>query len=159
MDQRPLEGRPDVLLYSSEPLGEPLEATGPVAVVLYAASTAPDTDFVAKLCDVAPDGCSTILAEGVLRTRYAEGFERACRRVPGQAYEYEIDLVATSNIFLPGHRVRVIVTSSSFPRFDRNPNTGNELGLDGPEALRPADQTIFHDRDRASYLRLPVVGH
>ena len=158
LDQRPLEERPDVLVYSSAPLGEPLEVTGPLSLVLHAASSAPDTDFVAKLCDVAPDGFSRILAEGVLRTRFAEDRERPTLREPDRPYEYMIDLVATSNVFLRGHRIRLLVTSSSFPRFDRNTNTGNALGADGPDDLRRARQTIFHDSARASHLRLPVVA-
>jgi putative CocE/NonD family hydrolase len=158
LDQRPLEGRPDVLVYSSAPLAEPLEVTGPLSVVLHAASSAPDTDFIAKLCDVAPDGFSRILAEGVLRTRFAEDRQRPTLREPDRPYEYTIDLVATSNTFLPGHRIRLLVTSSSFPRFDRNANTGNALGADRHEDLREARQTIFHDDARASHLRLPVVS-
>ena len=158
LDQRPLEERPDVLAYSSAPLAEPLEVTGPLSLVLHAASSAPDTDFVAKLCDVAPDGFSRILAEGVLRTRFAEDREHPRLREPNRPYEYTIDLVATSNAFLAGHRIRLLVTSSSFPRFDRNANTGNALGADAPEGLREARQTIFHDVARASHLRLPVVG-
>jgi len=157
LDQRPLEERPDVLVYSSAPLTEPLEVTGPLSLVLHAASSAPDTDFVAKLCDVAPDGFSRILAEGVLRTRFAESRERHRLHEPDRPYEYTIDLVATSNTFLAGHRIRLLVTSSSFPRFDRNTNTGNALGADTSEDLREARQTIFHDGARASHLRLPVV--
>jgi hypothetical protein len=157
LDQRPLEDRGDVLVYSSARLDEPLEVTGPLSLVLHAASSAPDTDFVAKLCDVAPDGFSRIVAEGVLRTRFAESRERPRLREPGRPYEYAIDLVATSNVFLAGHRIRLLVTSSSFPRFDRNANTGQALGADGPEDLREARQTIFHDAVRTSHLRLPVV--
>jgi len=158
LDQRPLEERPDVLVYSSAPLAEPLEVTGPVSLVLHAASSAPDTDFVAKLCDVAPDGFSRILAEGVLRTRFAESRDQPRLHEPDRPYEYTIDLVATSNTFLAGHRIRLLVTSSSFPRFDRNTNTGNALGTDGPDDLRAARQTVFHDRARASHLLLPVIG-
>ncbi|MGB0096598.1 MAG: CocE/NonD family hydrolase [Solirubrobacteraceae bacterium] len=157
IDQRPLEQRADVLLYSSEPLAEPLEVTGPVTLMLHAATSARDTDFVAKLCDVAGDGVSRILAEGILRARYREGYTRAVANEPGQAYEYVIDLVATSNVFLPGHCIRLLVTSSSFPRFDRNPNTGNQLGADGPADLVQARQTILHDDAHPSHLRLPVM--
>jgi putative CocE/NonD family hydrolase len=157
LDQRPLETRSDVLVYSSAPLARPLEVTGPLSLVLHAASSAPDTDFVAKLCDVAPDGVSRIVAEGVLRTRFADDRERPRLREPNRAYEYAIDLVATSNTFLAGHRIRLLVTSSSFPRFDRNTNTGHALGADGPQDLQEARQTIFHDDGRASHLRLPIV--
>jgi len=158
MDQRRVEERADVLVYTSEPLNEPLEATGPLRMVLYAASSAPDTDFLAKLCDVEPDGFSRILAEGIVRARYRDGYERALPVEPERVYRYEIDLVATSNLFLPGHRIRVAITSSSFPRFDRNPNTGHALGADRAEDLRTATQRVFHDGERASHVVLPVVG-
>jgi putative CocE/NonD family hydrolase len=156
-DQRPVEVRPDVLVYTSEPLDAPLEVTGPLSCTLYAATSAPDTDWVVRLCDVHPDGASRILAEGILRARYREGTTKARFIEPGRVYAYEVDLVATSNVFLPGHRIRVDVTSSSFPRFDRNPNTGHPLGQDGPEDLRPAMQTVFHDSERPSHITLPVI--
>jgi uncharacterized protein len=156
-DQRPLEERDDVLVYSSEPLRNPLEVTGPLRLNLHAATTAPDTDFVAKLCDVAPDGVSRILAEGVLRARFRDGFEQPHLLRPGEVCEYGIDLVATSNVFLAGHRIRLLVTSSSFPRFDRNANSGKEPGTDLEEDLAPARQTAFHDGGRPSHLVLPVV--
>ncbi len=157
LDQRKLQTRADVLLYSSHPLERPLEITGPLGLVLYAASTAPDTDFIGKLCDVAPDGSSRILAEGVLRARYRNGCEVAQLLEPGEVCRYEIDLVATSNVFLAGHRIRLLLTSSSFPRFDRNANSGLALGSDGEADMVSARQTIFHDEVRASHLVLPVV--
>lgn len=157
LDQRRLDERPDVLLYTSEPLDEALDVIGPLELVLYAATSAPDTDFVAKLIDVSPDGPSVILTEGVLRTRFREGFDREVLGEPGRAYEYAIALGATGNVFLPGHRLRLAITSSSFPRFDRNPNTGAPLGVDGPADLRAARQTIFHDSTRPSRLMLPVA--
>jgi uncharacterized protein len=156
-DQRRLERRPDVLVYTSEPLSEEVEVTGPLAAVLYAATTTPDTDFVVKLTDVYPDGKSLILAEGVLRARFRDGFERPAAVEAGRVYAFRIDLAATSNLFRAGHRIGILVTSSSFPRFDPNPNTGNRLGLDGPEDLREARQTIFHDRERPSHVLLPIV--
>jgi putative CocE/NonD family hydrolase len=158
LDQRPLERRPDVLVYSSQALERPLEVTGPLELVLFAATSAPDTDFVAKLCDVDPEGRSRILAEGVLRARYREGFESPRPVEPDRPYEYRIDLVATSNVFLPGHRIRLDVTSSSHPRFDRNPNTGRLPGEDAEASMSPARQRVFHDPGRASHLLLPVVG-
>jgi uncharacterized protein len=157
MDQRRLEERPDVLTYSSAPLAEPLEVTGPLTVVLFAATSARDTDFVAKLTDVAPDGVSRILAEGILRARYREGFQTAIVLEPERVYEYHIDLVATSNVFLPGHCIRVLITSSSFPRFDRNANSGLPVGSDRPEDLVTARQLILHDETNASHVILPVV--
>jgi putative CocE/NonD family hydrolase len=153
-----VEGRPDVLVYTSAPLEAPLAVIGPLRVKLFAATTAVDTDFVAKLTDVSPDGASRILAEGVLRARFREGYEAPRPVEPGTVNEYGIDLVATANVFLPGHRVRLVVTSSSFPRFDRNPNTGGPLGADGPEDLVAARQTIFHDRARPSHILLPAAG-
>ena len=146
-----------MLVYTSEPLDQPLEITGPLTLVLHAATSAPDTDFVGKLCDVLPDGPSRILAEGVLRARFRESFEKPRLVEPGRVSEYRIDLVATSNVFLPGHRVRVAITSSSFPRFDRNTGTGNPPGVDGENDLVTARQAVFHDAERASHVVLPVI--
>ena len=157
LDQSPLESRSDVLVYSSDPLERPLEVTGPLAFVLHAASSAPDTDWVAKLCDVDEEGRSLILAEGVLRARFRDSLEQPTPLEPDRAYEFHVDLVATSNLFLRGHRIRLDVTSSSFPRIDRNANSGLPLGEDTEETLRPARQRVFHDADRASHLVLPVV--
>jgi putative CocE/NonD family hydrolase len=157
MDQRRVEERDDVLVFSSEPLAEPLEVTGPLEVVLHAATSARDTDWVAKLCDVDEDGVSRILAEGVIRARYRQGLSRPVLVEPDAVCEYRIDLVATANVFAPGHRIRVAITSASFPRFDRNPNTGHELGADRDDDLVVARQRVFHDADRPSHIRLPVI--
>jgi uncharacterized protein len=157
LDQRPLEQRDDVLIYTSDRLERPLEVTGPLELVLYAATTAPDTDFVGKLCDVDPEGRSRILAEGVLRARFRDGFVEPRPLEPGRVYELRIDLVATSNVFLPGHSIRLVVTSSSHPRFDRNANSGKRPGEDTEDTLVPATQRIFHDAGRPSHLLLPVV--
>jgi putative CocE/NonD family hydrolase len=157
LDQSELEQREDVLVYSSEPLDAPLEVTGPLTAVLWAATSAADTDFVVKLCDVTPEGYARILAEGVIRTRFREGYEQPRPITPGEVLDYRVDLMATSNTFLAGHRIRVIVTSSSFPRFDRNTNTGRRLGDDRPEDIVTARQTIFHDGARPSHIVLPVV--
>ena len=134
-----------------------LEVTGPLTVTLYAATSAPDTDFVARLCDVFPDGASRILAEGILRARFREGYDQPRLLDPGRAYAFKINLVATSNVFQPGHRLRVDITSSSFPRFDRNANTGNPLGQDGPQDLQPAMQRVCHDHERPSHILLPII--
>ena len=142
-DQRPVEGRRDVLVYTSDVLQEEIEATGPVKVVLYASSDAVDTDFVAKLVDVHPDGSSYNMAEGILRARYRESLTQPTLLKPGQVYRFEIDLVGTSIAFLRGHRIRVHVTSSHFPQFDRNPNTGAAFGTTA--AVKVAEQTIYHD--------------
>jgi uncharacterized protein len=157
LDQRPLEEREDVLVYTSDRLERALEVTGPLELVLYAASSAPDADFVGKLCDVDPEGTSRILAEGVLRARFRDGFEEPRPLEPGRVYELRIDLVATSNVFLPGHSIRLDVTSSSHPRFDRNAGSGKPPGEDTEESLTPARQQVFHDADRPSHLLLPVV--
>jgi uncharacterized protein len=157
LDQRPVEARHDVLVYTSRALREPLEVTGPLSLVIHAATSARDADFVGKLCDVAPDGFSRILAEGVLRMRFREGLEDERPVEPGRVYRLEVNLVATSNVFLPGHRIRLCVTSSSFPRFDRNAGTGAPLGEDREGDLTPAGQTVFHDAQRGSHLLLPVV--
>ncbi len=155
MDQRPLESRRDVLLYTSDVLREELEVTGPVKVVLHASSDAVDTDFVAKLVDVHPDGSSYNMAEGIVRTRYRDGLAKAAPLKPGQAYRMEIDLVGTSIAFQPGHRIRVHVTSSHFPQFDRNPNTGAPFGTSAE--VKVAQQTVYHDAERPSHIVLPVI--
>jgi putative CocE/NonD family hydrolase len=156
VDQRPIEGRPDVLTYSTQPLEKDTEVTGRVRARLWAASTAPDTDFVARLVDVHPDGRAINLTDGIIRARHRNGLEQPSPIEPGRPYEYEIDLWSTSNLFKAGHRIRLQVTSSSFPRWDRNPNTGQEFGA-GTE-LRTARQTILHDRDHPSRVILPIVG-
>ena len=155
MDQRPIEGRRDVLVYDSDLLSEEVEATGPVKVVLYASSDAVDTDFVAKLVDVHPDGASYNMAEGILRARYRESLAKPTPLVPGQAYRMEIDLVGTSVAFRKGHRIRVHVTSSHFPQFDRNPNTGAAFGT--TKQVKVAQQTVYHDAERPSHVLLPVI--
>jgi uncharacterized protein len=155
MDQRPIESRRDVLLYTSDVLPDEVETTGPVKVVLYASSDAVDTDFVAKLVDVHPDGSSYNMAEGILRARYRDGLSRPSLLTPGQVYRMEIDLVGTSVAFSKGHRIRVQVTSSHFPQFDRNPNTGAVFGTS--DTVRVAQQTVYHDAERASHILLPVI--
>ncbi|HEY7413871.1 MAG TPA: CocE/NonD family hydrolase [Ktedonobacteraceae bacterium] len=156
-DQRPTEGREDVLVYSTPPLDQDIEVTGPIVVHLWATSSAPDTDFVARLVDVHPDGFAQNLTDGIIRARYrdfARG-EAPSLLDAGRAYEYEIDLWATSNLFKQGHRIRLDITSSCFPRWDRNPNTGHEFGADAE--LVVANQTILHDAEHPSYVMLPVV--
>jgi putative CocE/NonD family hydrolase len=157
LDQRPIEERSDTLVFSSETLEQPMEVTGPLSLVLHAATDARDADFVATLSDVDPDGASAILAQGVLRARFREGFENEAAVEPNRPYGLLVDLVATSNVFLPGHRIRLTVTSSSFPRFDRNAGTGAPPGEVGAEDLTVARQTVFHDAARASHVVLPVI--
>jgi putative CocE/NonD family hydrolase len=141
-DQRPIESRADVCVFTSDPLTKDLEVIGRVRVVLHAESSAPSTDWVARLCDVHPDGRSFNLCDGILRVvSDAEGIAR-----------HEIDVWSTANVFLRGHRLRVHVTSSSFPRWDRNLNTGDQRA---PNYER-ARQRIHHDREHSSYVELPV---
>jgi putative CocE/NonD family hydrolase len=154
-DQRPNEGRPDVLLFSTPPLARDLEVTGFVRLELYAATSAADTDFTALIADVDPSGYARYLADGIRRARYRVSTERAEPVVPGQVYKYEIDLGATSNVFKAGHRIRLYVSSSNFPRFDRNDNTGEPAAT--ARRMETATQTIHHDRARPSALLLPVV--
>jgi putative CocE/NonD family hydrolase len=157
-DQRATESRADVLVYSTPPLEQDVEVTGPIMLHLWAASSAPDTDFVARLVDVHPNGYAQNLTDGIIRARYrtfARGEEPSLIE-PGKAYEYEIDLWATSNLFKKGHRIRLDVTSSNFPRWDRNPNTGHDFGVDTELAV--AHQTILHDAEHPSYLVLPIVA-
>ena len=154
-DRRRVEERPDVLVFTSEPLSEEMEVTGPVRLNLLAASSVPDTDFTATLVDVHPDGRAIILCEGVLRGRFRDSFATPELMEPGTVYRFDIDMWETSNVFKPGHRVRVEVSSSNFPRFDRNLNTGRHP-FDDAE-LRIAKQTVYHDAERASHITLPLV--
>jgi uncharacterized protein len=154
-DQRPIEKRPDVLVYTSDVLQEELEVTGPVKVVLFASTDAVDTDFAAKLVDVYPDGTSYNMAEGIVRARYRESLSKPTLLKPGQVYRFDIDLVGTSVAFLKGHRVRVQITSSHFPQFDRNPNTGAKFGTSAE--VKAAEQSVYHDAERASHILLPVI--
>jgi putative CocE/NonD family hydrolase len=155
-DQRSVEARSDVLVYSTPVLERDMEVTGPVTVELWASSSAPDTDFVARLVDVYPDGRSYNLTDGILRARYRRGLDPQLLQ-PGAPERFEIDLWATSNVFRAGHRVRLHITSSNFPRWDRNPNTGNTFGADTAADLRVAEQTILHDAEHPSFVLLPVV--
>ncbi len=154
-NQRALEMRDDVLVFTSPVLESDVEVTGPLTVTLFAASTARDTDFTAKLVDVYPDGRAYNLQDGIIRARYRESFTNPTLIEPGRVYEYKIDLWATSNLFKRGHRIRVDITSSNFPRFDRNQNTGNAFGLDSE--VRRATQTIHHDERYASHITLPII--
>ncbi len=155
VDQTPLLGRRDVLTYTSEPLTRDMEVTGPVAAVLHAATSARDTDWVVKLCDVQPDGRTFNVCDGILRIRYRTSWDAPTLATPGAVERYTIDLWATSWVFRTGHRIRVLVTSSDFPRYDRNPNTG-ELGV-AATSTAPALQRIFHEAERASHILLPVI--
>jgi uncharacterized protein len=155
LDQRPLEGRPDVLVYTSDPLRHDLEVTGPIRATLWAVTDAPDTDFTAKLVSVEPNGLAINLTDGLVRARYRRGTDAARPITPHEPLQYGIDLGATSNLFRAGQRIRLEVSSSNFPRFDRNLNTGHPIGADAQ--VRIARQTILHDREHASFLELPVI--
>ena len=155
MDQREVEGRSDVLVYTTPAFEKPTEVTGPISLELYVSSTAVDTDVVGKLVDVFPDGRAIDLTEGILRLRYRNSFEQPELLRPGQVYKVTVDLSATANVFLAGHKLRVEVSGSSFPRFDRNLNTDGR-----PETSRhgvKATNTIYHDRDHPSALIVPLV--
>jgi putative CocE/NonD family hydrolase len=155
-DQRAIEARPDVLTFTSPELEHDVEVTGPVRVELWACSSAPDTDFVARLVDVFPDGHAYNLTDGIIRARYRSGQTESLLE-PNQPYCFSIDLWATSNLFKAGHRIRLQITSSNFPRWDRNPNTGHPPGVDGPGDLRNAEQSILHDAEHPSHVVLAVV--
>ena len=155
MDQRTLDGRRDVMSYLTPPLEEPIEVTGPVLVKLWASSSARDTDFVAKLIDVWPDGLAQELCHGIVRARYRESFEQPSLLEPNEVYEYTIKVNPTSNLFKRGHRIRLDISSSDFPNFDRNHNTGGDDYSDA--TLQTAQQTIHHDAVRPSRVILPVI--
>jgi putative CocE/NonD family hydrolase len=154
-DQRAIEVRSDVLVYTTPPLEQAVEVTGPVTVTLFASSSAVDTDFTAKLVDVHPGGYAQNLTDGIIRARYRESEKQPSLLEPGEIYEYTIDLWATSNVFKAGHCIRVEISSSNFPRFDRNPNTGHTFGDDAE--LIPVVQTIYHDAAHPSHIVLPVI--
>jgi putative CocE/NonD family hydrolase len=154
-DQREVENRKDVIVYTTAGLADDTEVTGPVTLDLYAKSSAVDTDFTAKLVDVWPNGFAQNLTEGILRARYRNSTATAEPIVPGKVYEYKIDLWSTSNVFLKGHKIRLEVSSSNFPRFDRNLNNGKDAGANS--AFDKAENTIYHDREHPSAVLLPVV--
>ncbi|MBL8268561.1 CocE/NonD family hydrolase [Steroidobacter sp.] len=155
VDQAPLAGRDDILVFSTPALEQDTEVTGPITVTLYASSSALDTDFTAKLVDVHPDGKAYNIADSIIRARYRNSFEKPELLEPGKVYPFTIDLLGTSNLFKKGHRIRVDISSSNFPRFDRNPNTGHAFGEDAE--LRKATQTIHHSRQYPSHITLPII--
>ncbi len=154
-DQRVVEARADVLVYSTPPLAQDLEITGSVQLELFAKSSAVDTDFTAKLVDVWPNGFAQNLTEGIVRARYRSSQEKPELMNPGEIYKFTVDLWSTANVFLKGHRLRLEISSSNFPRFDRNLNTGQEAGIAGKPV--PATNTVYHDIGHPSALILPIV--
>lgn len=156
-DQRLVEERRDVLCYTTPPLAQPLEVIGPVQLVLYVSSSAPDTDFTGKLVDVFPDGRAINLTDGILRVRYRESLTEPSLMRPGEVYRIRVDLVATANLFGAGHRIRLEVSSSNFPRFDRNTNTGGSIAEEKEADMTPAVNRVHHSRSYPSQLILPVI--
>jgi uncharacterized protein len=156
IDQTPIERRVDTLVYTSDALEQAVEVTGPVTVTLTVASDAPDTDFVARLVDVYPDGRAIPLTDGITRMRYRNGVDApASPLVAGEVYEITIDLWATANTFMPGHRIRLDITSSNFPRWERNLNTGKSNATTTESRL--AHQTVVHDAGHPSYISMLVA--
>lgn len=154
LDQKEIEKRKDVLVYTSEPLKEELEITGPLKVIVYAQTDARDTDFTAKLCVVDKKNRSMNLADGIIRARYRDGYDNPSFIEPHKIYKYEIDLWATSYAFQPGERIRVQISSSNFPRFDKNSNCAGE---GGESCAKVAHQVIYHNREHPSHIVLPVI--
>jgi uncharacterized protein len=154
-DQKEVEVRGDVLVYSTPPLKEETEVTGPVSAVVYASSSARNTDFTAKLVDVYPDGRAIRICEGIIRADHRDPSAPPSNIEPGKMYQYKIDLWATSILFLKGHRIRVEISSSNFPRFDRNLNTGNFFATD--TVINKASQVVFHNSEYPSHIILPVI--
>ncbi|HEX5736374.1 MAG TPA: CocE/NonD family hydrolase [Blastocatellia bacterium] len=159
MDRRSIQKRDDVLVYTSEPLEEPLEIAGRLTLNLFASSDAKDTDFTANIVDVDPTGKAIKLgptAAGVIRARYRKGFDKTALLEPNKPEQFKINLFDIVHTFLPGHRIRIEISSSSFPAIAPNSNTGNPIATD--TEWKTARQTIYHDRSRASYVSLPVVS-
>jgi putative CocE/NonD family hydrolase len=150
-----VEQRPDVLVYSTPPLATDTEVTGPISVTLYASSSAPDTDWTAKLVDVHPDGTAVNLNNGIQRASFRESTSVPTPIEPRKVYQYTITVWPTSNLFRAGHRIRLEISSSDFPQFDPNPNTGSWLGES--TATQVAHQTVLHDAQHPSALVLPVI--
>jgi putative CocE/NonD family hydrolase len=154
-DQRPLAERRDILVYQSPPLKERIEVTGNPTVELYATSSAPDTDFFVRLIDVAPDGLARDVSLGMVRARYRHGLDRPELIEPNRMVKYTIVMGPTSNAFLPGHRIRLDITSSDFPNYDRNHNTKAEQNAD--TTLDVAQQTVHHGGESATRVLLPWI--
>jgi putative CocE/NonD family hydrolase len=152
-DQARVESRSDVLIYTTDVLTEDIEVTGPISATLFAATEARDTDWMLKLVDVHADGRAFNLTEGVVRARFRNGIEELLQ--PGKVSEYHLDLQVTSNVFKRGHRIRLQINSTDFPRLHRNPNTGDPLLEDA--ALVPVLQTVHHDSEYPSHVTLPVI--
>jgi len=157
----PLSSRQDVLCFMTPPLTEPMEIVGPIEAVMYVATDGPDTDFTAKLIDVYPpapgypEGCAANLTDSIGRLRFRDGYEEEHLAEPGTVYQLRFELYPTANRFVPGHQIRVDISSSNFPRFELNPNTGGPLGRE--RGFRVARNTLYHNKSRPSHILLPVV--
>jgi hypothetical protein len=154
-DQQQVEKRQDVLVYTTSPLKENTEVTGPVTALVYASSSAVNTDFTAKLVDVYPDGRAIRICEGIIRADHRDPRVPPSPIEPGRVYPFQIDLWATSNVFMKGHRIRVEISSSNFPRFDRNLNTGSFFATD--TNLIKATQVVYHSKEYPSCITLPII--
>jgi len=157
LDNRSNWNREDVLVFETDTLQSNTEVTGPIMATVFASTSAPDTDFIVRLLDVEPDGTAWNLTEGIIRSRFRKGiYDPPQLLKPGEIFKYEIELLPTSNIFLEGHKIAIHITSSNFPLYDRNPNTGHKQGMDS--VIEIAYQTIFHDAERPSHITLPIVN-
>ncbi|MFI1865531.1 CocE/NonD family hydrolase [Streptomyces jumonjinensis] len=157
VDQRPVESRDDVLCFTSATLNTPVEVTGPVSATLFVSSSAPDTDFTVKLVDVHPDGRAINLCDGIQRMRYRDSLDTPEPMEPGTVYEITVDLIATANVFLPGHRILVEISSSNFPRYDRNSNTGGIIATEHDTQMSTAVNRIHRGPGHPSRITLPVI--
>lgn len=157
-DQRALDSREDILTFRSDPLRSDLEVIGYISAVLFVRSDAPDTDFTAKLIDEHPDGTARVLCDGIVRLRYRESTRRQSAAAPGEVHEVTIDVAATANVFRAGHRIRLDVSSSNFPRFDRNTNTGGVIHAETLDDTRPARNEVLTGREWPSRLLLPTTA-
>lgn len=157
LDQRVNQGRQDVLVFSSDPLDADTEVTEAIQLRLFFSTNVPDTDFFATVSDAYPGGRAVLITQGTLRTRFRESLTEPTMLTPGEVHEVTLTLWETSNVFKARHRIRLHITSSDFPRFDRNLNTAKSVG-EGTEAdIRVAEQVIYHDAERPSSLLLPVI--
>ena len=154
-NQFEIEKREDILIYTTTPLKKDIEISGPVQMILYAASNCLDTDFTCKLVDVYPDGFCLNIAQGIIRARYRNSWETPELLKPEEIYKFTIDMWSTSNYFYKNHQIRIEISSSNFPQYDRNPNTGNTFGLDNE--LKVATQKIYHNKAHPSHIILPFI--
>jgi putative CocE/NonD family hydrolase len=154
-DYRPVERRDDVLVFTAKPFSKDVTVCGPVRVQLFASTSARDTDFTGKVLDVWPNGFAQRLSDGIVRARYRNGGDKPSLITAGQIYPYDIDLWNTCQQFKQGHSIRLEISSSTFPKYDRNQNTGEALGKTSNTVV--AQQTIYHDDQHPSYVLIPIV--